>query len=257
MKAELCQAFCNDITVTEVPAGLAVSTAFRRDDGDRVSFYVIKADDGSFRLEDDGATIQQLESAGVDFETDTRRRGLESLLSSIGAHFDQADGTIKTAAFPESGLSAKALEFVAVLIRMNDFLLLTQEKVASTFKEDAAERIRLAVGDRARIRENEPVSPRLSEATPDMIVESSGRPPVAIFFGINRNRVDDAIFLHMAAAHEVKQDLSVVALLEDDHSVSSDLRRRANNRLTSVPVFRGDEDAAIARIAREALGRTG
>jgi hypothetical protein len=75
---------------------------------------------------------QQLEAAGVDFETDTRRRGLESLLSSIDAHFDQTDGTIKTVSFLEPELPSRALEFVAVMIRMNDFLLLTQEKVASS-----------------------------------------------------------------------------------------------------------------------------
>jgi len=232
-----------------------VSTAFRRDDGDRVSFYVIKADDGAFRLEDDGATLQQLEAAGVDFETDTRRRGLESLLSSVGAHFDQADGTIRTTTFPERDLPARALAFVGIMIRMNDFLLLTQEKVASTFKEDAAERIRLAVGDRAKIRENEPVSQRLSEVTPDMVLEALDRPPVAIFFGNSPARVNDAIFLHFAALHEVKQDLSVIALLEDDHAVTNDLRRRASNRLATVPVYKDDEDAAIARIAREVIGK--
>ncbi|MER9304605.1 DUF1828 domain-containing protein [Mesorhizobium sp. M0293] len=255
MKTELCHAFCNDITVTEVPAGLAVSTAFRRDDGDRVSFYVTQTEGGAFRLEDDGATIQQLEAAGVDFETDTRRRGLESLLSSVDAHFDQADGTIKTVAFPEKELPARALEFVGVMIRMNDFLLLTQEKIASSFKEDAAERIRSVVGDRAKIRENEAVSSRLSEVTPDMVLEVSGRPPVAIFFGNSPARVNDAIFLHFAALHEVKQDLSVIALLEDDHAISNELRRRASNRLATVPVYKDDEDAAIARIAREALGK--
>ncbi|MER8766541.1 DUF1828 domain-containing protein [Mesorhizobium sp. M0968] len=255
MKAELCHAFCNDITVTEVPAGLAVSTAFLRDDGDRVAFYVTKTEDGAFRLEDDGATIQQLEAAGVDFDTDTRRRGLEQLLSSVHAHFDHDDGTIKTASFPEVELPARALAFVGVMIRMNDFLLLTQEKITSSFKEDAAERIRSVVGDRAKIRENEAVSSRLSEVTPDMVLEVSGRPPVAIFFGNSPARVNDAIFLHFAALHEVKQDLSVIALLEDDHAISNELRRRASNRLATVPVYRDDEDAAIARIAREALGK--
>jgi hypothetical protein len=255
MKAELCQAFCNDISVTDVPAGLAVATAFRRDDGDRVSFYVITTDDGQFRLEDDGATIQQLEAAGVDFETDTRRRGLEALLASVDAHFDEDDGAIKTRAFTADELPSKALDFVGVMIRMNDFLLLTQEKVSSTFKEDAAERIRLAIGDRAKIRENEPVSHRLAEVRPDMVIEASERPPVAIFFGNSIASVNDAIFLHLTALHEVKQDLSVVALLEDDHSIPSELRRRASNRLATVPVFKEDEDAAIARIAREALGK--
>lgn len=254
MKADLCRAFCDDINVTEVPAGLAVATAFRRDDGDRVMFYVMKDQDDLVRLEDDGATLQQLEAAGVDFETETRRRGLETLLSSVNAYFDADEGVIRTPPFPESELARNALDFVAVMIRMNDFLLLTQEKIASTFKEDAAARIRLAIGDRARIRENEPVSPKLSEVKPDMVIEAGSRPPVAIFFGSSVARVNDAIFLHFAAIFEAKQEVSVIALLEDDHSVPNDLRRRATNRLATVPVYRDDEDAAIGRIAREALG---
>jgi hypothetical protein len=138
---------------------------------------------------------------------------------------------------------------------MNDFLLLTQEKVASTFKEDAAVRIRAAVGERATVRENEPVNSRLTEVKPDMVIEAPSRPPVAIFFGNSVARVNDAIFLHFAALHEVKQDLSVVALLEEDNSVPAELRRRASNRLATVPVFKQDEDAAVARITREVLGQ--
>src|SRR3546814_8544244 len=49
-------------------------------------------------------------------------------------------------------------------------------------------------------------------------------------------------------------DVSGGALLENDNSVSQDLRRRAANRLTTVPVYRRDEAAAISRIRREVLG---
>lgn len=255
MKNELCRAFCNDITVTEVPIGLAVSTAFKRDDGDRVAFYVIKMENGEYHLEDDGATIPLLEGAGVDFETDTRRRALDNLLAKVDGYFDQDDATIRTRSFPAKELPARAIDFVGVMLRMNDFLLLTQEKVASTFREDAAERIKSAIGDRAAIRENEAVTSRLSEVRPDMIVQAPSRPPVAIFFGSSPNRVHDAIFLHQTAFYEVKQPLSVVALLEQDNSIPNDLRRRASNRLATVPVFSQDEDAAVARIVREALGQ--
>ena len=256
MKSELCQAFCNDISVTEVPAGLAVSTAFRRDDGDRVAFYVISGENGETHLEDDGATIPMLEGAGVDFETDTRRRALDSLLEHVDAYFDVGDSTIKTRPFSGAELPARALDFVGAMLRMNDFLLLAQEKVMSTFREDAAERIRAVIDDRARIRENEAVNKRLSEVRPDMIVEASSRAPVAIFFGTTPSRVHDAIFLHQTALYEVKQNLAVVALLEQDNSVPNELRRRATNRLATVPVYREDEEAAIARIVREALGQT-
>lgn len=254
MKADLCRAFCNDIAVTAVPAGLAVSTAFKRDDGDRIAFYVIEDDGGFCHLEDDGATIPLLEGAGVDFETDTRRKALDTLLGGIDAYFDIDEATIKTITFPKGELPRRALDFVGVMIRMNDFLLLTQEKVSSTFRDDAANAIRAEIGGRAIIREGEAINSRLSEVRPDMIVEAQDRAPVAVFFGNTPGRVHDAIFLHQTATYEVKQNISVVALLEQDNSVPVELRRRATNRLTTVPVFRQDEDAAVARIVREAIG---
>ena len=254
MKTELCRAFCNDIIVNNVPAGLAVSTVFRRDDGDRIAFYVIEEDAGVYHLEDDGATIPLLEGAGVDFETETRRRALESLLSSANAYLDVEEATIKTRPFPKEKLTDYALDFVSLMIRMNDFLLLTQEKVSSSFREDAAAAIRRGVGHRATVREGEAVNSRLSEVKPDMVVETGNRPPVAIFFGNSPGRVHDAIFLHQTATYEVKQDLAVIALLEQDNSVPIELRRRATNRLSTVPVFRQDEEAAVARIVREAVG---
>lgn len=255
MKKELCHAFCNDIIVTPVSIGLAVSTVFKRDDGDRISFYVVDDENEFVRIEDDGATIPNLESAGVDFSTSSRRRALETMLSQIEGYFDEDEATIRTIAFPKSELPKRALDFVGVMIRMNDFLLLTQEKVASTFKEDATSRIREAVGPKATIREHETVSEKLAEVTPDLVIEANNRTPVAIFFGNNTSRVNDAIFLHLTAVHEIGVDVSVIALLENDNSIPSELRRRASNRLTTVPVFRRDEDAAVSRIVRESLGQ--
>ncbi|MBB3937723.1 DUF1828 domain-containing protein [Aureimonas phyllosphaerae] len=254
MKAELCKAFCDDITVTVVPAGLAVSTAFIRDDGDRIAFYVVDRSDGLVHLEDDGATIPMLEQAGVDFGTDTRQRALDTLLSGVGAFFDHDDATVRTLPFPKLELPSRALAFIGVMIRMNDFLLLTQEKAASTFREDAAAAIRDALEGKADIRENEIVDRKLKEVKADMVLEARGQKPVAVFFGNTPNRIHDAIFLHQAAAYEVHVPLSVVALLEQDNSVPADLRRRASNRLTTVPVFRDDEEAAVARIVREVTG---
>src|SRR3546814_19503951 len=86
-----------------------------------------------------------------------------------------------------------------------------------------------------------------------MVLETSNRSPVALFFGTSAQRVNDAVFLQMAALLE-HIDVSVVALLENDNSVSQDLRRRAANRLTTVPVYRRDEAAAISRIRLEVLG---
>lgn len=256
MKEEICRAFCHEITVREVPAGFAVGTAFRRRDGDSISFYVIRdqARPGVSHLEDDGETIPYLEACGVDFDTQTRQRAFQDLLAEYDAEFDEADSLIRTQAMTERELPSAALRFVALLLRLSDFLLLTQEHVESTFHEDAKRRIKDVVGDRAVIEEERPVHPRLHEVVPDMVLRAGERDAVAVFLAQSAQRVNDAIFLQMAALYEAKQPVSVIALLEKESSVSRDLRQRAANRLTAVPVYQGDEQAAIQRIEREVIG---
>ena len=256
MKDELCKAFCDDLTVRDVPDGLAVGTGFLREDGDAIGFYVVRhaSSLGLYRLEDDGATVSYLEACGVDFTTDTRARAFNELLAEYGAGYDLEEATIHSAFLTEQDLPKAAIKFVALMLRVPDFLLLTQERVASTFRDDAVKHIKSRLSTRARIVENEPVSPTLTEVTPDMVLTAQGRTPVALFFGTSAQRVNDAVFLQMAAMYEAEMELSVVALLESDTAITQELRRRASNRLGVVPVYRGDETAAIGRIEREVLG---
>jgi hypothetical protein len=256
MRKELCRAFCDEISVRDVPVGLAISTAFHRMDGDAVGFYVVndRARTGFAHLEDDGTTIPYLEASGVDFETQTRQVAFQELLGEYGAEFDDDDAVIRTPAIKEADLPRAAMRFVALLLRLSDFLLIRQEHVESAFKEDAAKRIKDAVGNRAVIEEGEPVNSRLKEVTPDLVLHASGRDPVAVFLANSPQRMNDAIFLQMAALYEARQSISVIALLERETSVSRDLRQRAANRLATVPVYSGDEEAAIQRIEREVVG---
>jgi hypothetical protein len=259
MKEELCRAFCNEISVTEVPVGLAVSTPFRRGDGDAVAFYVVRrtTPPGVGHLEDDGQTIPYLQACGVDFGTQTRRKALEALLVEYGAVYDEDENVIRTPDLKEQDLPRAALGFVALLLRLFDFLLLTRERVENAFKEDATRGLKQAIGDRAIIHENVPVSERLTEVIPDLIVTAPGRDPVAIFLSQSAARVYDAIFLQMAALYETKEPLSVVALLETEDTLNSTMHRRARNRLSAVTTWEGDQAAAIQRIEREILGTEG
>lgn len=253
MKEELCAAFCDGIVVSSVPAGKAISTSFVRDDGDRVSFYAVEREDGQIELEDDGATVATLEAAGVDFSTETRSKAFESILGGAGAFFDEVDFVVRSHPFGADEIGARSLSFVSALLRLDDFLLLTPERVASTFKEDAAKAIRSAIGERAEITENEPIEGGFDNVSPDMLIRAPDRPPVAVFFGNSAGRVHDSIFLQMAA-NESRTNLSVMALLENRHVVPEGLQTRAQNRLSSVQVWEGDKSASVSRIQREVLG---
>ncbi len=256
---ELCRAFCNEIAVKQVPVGLAVRTPFRYSDGDAIGFYIVRDKDlpGLVRLEDDGKTIPYLEACGVDFETQTREKAFSALLAEHNAEYDPIEATIRTPLMKEGLAPAAALRFVALLIRLADFLLLREEHVESTFKEDAAKRIKQTIGSRARISEQELVSHRLTEITPDMVIRAQNRDPVAVFLAQSPPRVFEAIILQMAALYEAKEPLSVIALLEAESSVSREMQKRASNRLAAVTFWKGDETASMQRIEREVLGAGG
>ncbi len=256
MKEEICRAFCDEIRIKDVPIGLAISTAFRRVDGDAIAFYAVRnrSEPGLVHLEDDGTTRPYLEAAGVDFETQTREKAFSAILQEYGAAYDPDEAIIRTPDMPEAEVAKAAIGFAALLLRLSDFLLLSQEHVASAFREDAIRRIRLAVGDRAVIKEDELVDDHLSEVRPDLVFQGHNRDPVAVFLAQSAQRVNDAIFLQMAALYEAHKNVSVVAMLEADISVSAKLRQRAANRLSAVPIYRNDEDQAVQRIVREAVG---
>jgi Domain of unknown function DUF1828 len=256
MREQLCRALCDEITIREVPVGLAVSTAFRKSDGDAVIFYVVNHPTAHnlVRLEDDGQTISYLEAAGVDFDTQTRARALERLLDESAVVFDEDEGLLQTAYMQRAEVPKKALSFVALLLRLQDFLLLTQDHAESTFREDAAKMIRERIGDKATISESVVASRNLAEVTPDMVIRAPNRIPVAVFFGQSAPRVYDAIILQLAALYEAKEAVAVVALLEAESSISREMRQRAANRLAAVPIWKGDELAAIIQVERQIVG---
>lgn len=143
MKEELCKAFCGDLKLTDVPVGYAVTTTFRKDDGDSVAFYLVR--DASrpdfYRIEDDGTTIPFLEGAGVEFSTETRSEAFAALLESHNVEFDEDEMLLHTDWMREADTPKASMRFLSFMLRINDFLLLTKDRVVSTFKEDAARQI--------------------------------------------------------------------------------------------------------------------
>ena len=81
MKQELCQAFCDALTVRDVPMGLAVSTAFSFPDGDRIGFYV-KEVSGGFEIQDNGLIFPALEASGLDRKNKAREEAVKKDLEN-------------------------------------------------------------------------------------------------------------------------------------------------------------------------------
>ncbi len=135
-------------------------------------------------------------------------------MAEYGVLFDADQAVIRTPEMPEREIARAAIGFAALLLRLSDFLLLSQERAESAFREDAIKRIREAIGDRSAVTEDEYATPNLKEVKPDLMVRAKDRDPVAIFIAQSAQRVNDAIFLQMAALYESKDALSVITLLE-------------------------------------------
>ena len=253
MKDLLCKAFCQDLSVRKVPAGLAISTAFTSSDGDRVGFYVVE-NAGKFRIEDDGLMLPTLEASGVDFKSGTRGEALHELLHEYGVSIDQEDREFFIGNLLEESVPAAALKFVAFSLRVRDFMLMTEYRVATTFREDAARALQEIAQGKATFEENVPVLSSLSDIPADFVMKAPNQRPIGVFLGTSESRILEAIVLHMRVRHEVKANCGIVALLESGHSVSARTRQQAMNRLDAVAEFRGDEASAVGRIMQEVLG---
>jgi hypothetical protein len=253
MKDILCKAFCDNLIVRDVPAGTAVGTPFTTSDGDRVGFYIVP-DGGLHRVEDDGLTMPLLEASGLDFSTGTRAEALGELLAEYGVQLDPETQAFFIAAISEAKLATIAMRFVAFSLRVRDFLLMTEARVVSSFRDDVSRLLRETIASRAIIREQEAITPSLQDFVADFVLEAPGRQPVGVFLGTSNARVLEAVVVQMRAIHETRDKCSIIALLERGQSITAAIRRQASNRLNAVPEFRGDEIAAIQRIAYEALG---
>ena len=138
MKEELCKAFCDELMVQTVPAGMAVTTPFAGPDGDHIGFYVVKEGDG-YRIEDDGVTLPYLEGSGVEFRPGgTRGDALNELLAEYGVSINDVTQEFFIGNLSETVLPSAALKFVAFSLRVRDFMLMTEFRIATTFREDAA-----------------------------------------------------------------------------------------------------------------------
>lgn len=250
----LCEEFCGTLTVHKVPSGYAIGTGYDGPEGDPLGFFVVGPDGaGKFRIEDDGLSVALIEAQGIDLESKTRAEAFRSLMQEYGVLFDDDSGELITDPLSQSEIASASMRFVAFLLRIQDLLLMSQERVASTFREDATKAIKIKFGENAQIAEDQVIDPDLSEYAADLAIRAPDRPPVALFFGTSDTRIYEALLLQSYAENK-GISCSVVALLETQRSVSQKVFARANNHLDAVPIFRGTEEEAVDRVRKEAFG---
>jgi hypothetical protein len=254
MTDDLCRAFCESLAVESVPAGLAVTTSFKGVTGEALMFYIVGPDkNDDWHLQDDGTTIPYIEAAGAELGGGARAETFQALLADYGATYDDQSGELAIGPMNKTAVATAALRFIALLIRVQELLQITREKVESLWVEEARTSLERAISGRAEIEYDASVSPDLHEWPADVVVRAAGRPPVALFFGTSNNKAYEALLLNSTARYQLRRQVTVVLLLENDKALTQKLRQRADNSIV-VPRFRGAEWDAVGRIAEEAIG---
>jgi hypothetical protein len=253
LKNALCAEFCSAFEVHPVASGYAVSSVFTDRSGDRISFFVV-TEGGGYRLEDDGEYLARLAASGIEIERGQRGQLLDAILESEGAYWERDTFEIKTAAFREAVLAKRASSFLSALIRARDLELLTREFVRSTFREDAITALTERFGQVANIDEDVAVHKDFADFPSDAVVKPKrpGRAG-AIYFVSTNEKLGEALLLQQEAKLKGRTDFSVIALIEEPNMplISRRKFQRAQNRDLAMPIFRGDEEAALDQIERK------
>jgi hypothetical protein len=256
LREALCSTFRGDLTVREVPAGLAISAMFEGADGDRLGCLAERRELG-WRLSDDGAFLGDLEGHGVDVRKGGRADFLARALRPAGARVDP--DTLQIVADIDGPLSpANVLEFLAALWRSQDVAFWTRERVRGTFKEDARRALGEALGDAADLQGATAVDPGLAEFPADLVIRprdtEGGAAITAVFLVQAMDALQEALMLAQELRARRRGDVRVAALVEDGSlNMGAAKATRAVNRIDAVSFFRNDERAAVSKIARTAI----
>jgi hypothetical protein len=256
LERQLCAAFCAAVQVRPVPSGFAVSSAFEDSSGDRITFYLSETLDG-WRIEDDGDYLAHLIARDIAINEGTRGQLLDAILEQGHAYWDRETFEIRSTDFAVADLPRRTTAFLSSLIRVRDLELLTRENVRSTFREDVISAMKQRFGGAIEVVENAAVANDFAEFPADLIVrpalpDSSARPG-SIYLVNTNDKLNEALLAHQEAQLQHRTDFAVIAMIEEpDMRVLSRKRfQRAQNRALSMPIFRGDEDAAMSMVARE------
>jgi hypothetical protein len=123
VKQELCKAFCDSVSVTELPCGFGISTTLFEIEGDPAGLYAIGPDStGHWKLEDAGRLLPSLIASGYDLASDQRRKALASILETADAAFDEDGLEISTGPISKSDIPAHAIRLIVALVRVSDLV---------------------------------------------------------------------------------------------------------------------------------------
>ncbi|TAN23574.1 MAG: DUF1828 domain-containing protein [Acidobacteria bacterium] len=123
------------LSVEEIGEACELTTPFLDRHNDHLQVYAVRRN-GTIELSDDGYTLADLKTGGLEIETSHRKALLQGILGGLGV---QSDGTsIKVEASP-GNLGRRMHTLVQAMLAINDMFMIAQPRVATFFFEDVRE----------------------------------------------------------------------------------------------------------------------
>ena len=255
IKDQLCKAFCGGLVVEHVHAGWAIIAPFQMPDGDAIRFYLMRGAEGKVWLEDDGTQVGMLEAEGVPLaKSGTRRAQFDELLLAHGASYSDKTGLITSPEFDAGNAAEPALKFLALMLRIQDFALLSVEKVRSTWREDVVRDLHAAFDGKARIEESAAVSSKFRNWPADVVITAKDASPTAVFMATSNSKGLQALVLKMELEKYQHIGCNVILIVESSkkNELTEPTYALAQARLDKVVSYVGAEDDAISAVGKVA-----
>lgn len=111
-----------------------IITPFTDNLNDFISVYIERNDDGTLTLTDNGNTIDELELLGLEWNTKTRKKMLNSILINYGVELDENNRMFIRST--ESDFSIKKHGFIQAILKVNDLLFTKRSNVINLFNDE-------------------------------------------------------------------------------------------------------------------------
>ncbi len=249
VQRRICKAFCEGLSVREIPLGYAIKTPFSWLHGEPLVVFGEKSD-GKVRMRDAGDTLALLEDAAGDLTTETKMDAMRQLAADHGIAFDEENSLFMSEWTEEENLGSAAIRFMSFLNRIQDLTFLSRERVSNAFRDELTDVLRERFEGRFHVGVREALSKEHKEYTADIIIRTA-QVQAAIYAATSEVNALEALLAGQVFGREYEIKTVPIAVFEDlfNNKISSRTKRRVMNsaRLRTAD-WAGGRDEVIDKI---------
>ncbi len=257
MSREECQKFIDSyvdwlrcgLSIEHVGETCELTTPFLDRHNDHLQVYAMRSN-GNIVLTDDGYTLADLKTSGLELDTPRRKALLQSILGGLGV---QMDGTSIKVEASHANLGKRMHALVQAMLAINDMFMIAQPRVAAFFFEDVRDYLNnhdIRYSERVKLAGKSGFDHAI-----DFLIPHSSKRPERIVQAISAPKKDN-IFAYLWALEDTRkarsserQEPEAYAFLNDqEQSVGGDLIE-ALEAYQVIPMIWSDRESYAAALA--------